>query len=1137
MDLKKLEQKTLRVGGLEGSSLNYFIANHFERALVVYPHSTNLVEERRALEFFAGSESSVAHFPAFESIYDAVREDPRITFERLQLQCHLALGKRSPHFILTNEVALSQKTLKASALEKAMIHFKRSDFVDRDDFVIRLQAAGYVRDELADDHGTFSVRGLLIDIFPPNEKNPLRLEFFGDEVISIRAFDSETQRSLEEREELVIPPCRELILSGGRLLTFRKNLKDYGDARNIAREDRESILVQLENHRELVESRTLLPALGEDLVTLEDYLPKKLPIIFVNRNTGNDELDRFWISEDHDFSELQRLAYGPNELRQKWNWNDYQEQHEVSSLIDPVATNYQTASLSTLRPKILGSKSLEPLFQKIREAQEKDFGIHLVLNNTKRKEALQESLDTAGVETLTKVEWHSGPLFSGFESASLRKIYITERDVFGTKSSARSTGKRVSAKDYLREFSDLQNGDFVVHEEHGVGKFQGLVKLQIDVVVAEFALIEYADADKLYLPIYRLDQISRYVPGDGVAATKLDRLGSNVFLKKKQKAREDILKIAHELLEVAAKRKIGKIIRGPVDESKYQSFCNDFPFELTGDQESTVSDLESDLRKNISMDRLVCGDVGFGKTEVALRAAMFRVLQGAQVAILAPTTLLVEQHFKGFQKRFSPYGIKVERLSGFMTQREQKLTLERVASGETQVVVGTHRLLQNDVQFKNLGFLVVDEEQRFGVKHKERVKKLRANLDILTLSATPIPRTLQMAIVGIRDLSLITTPPETREAVNTYVGSFDKKLIRDACLRELQRSGQILFVHNRVQSIVKLGEELKKFLAEFRIAVGHGQMPDGELEKVMIDFLDHKYDMLLATSIIENGLDIPNANTIFVDHAEKFGLSDLYQIRGRVGRSHRKAYAYFLVHENTALTPDASKRLQVIQSCTELGSGFKVASHDLEIRGSGNLLGEAQSGVIAEVGLELYNEMLHECLAEIRSDNPTEPRPEFQSGYTAYIPESYIPEANVRIGTYRKLNQLASLQELLDFESELLDRFGLYPQEVEQLLQMTGLRCMAAKLKAKSLEVRPSRMVLEFRPETPLDPVKVIKEMGKKVSIDLKGRLVFQFSSAVVNEELLVGSEFKSPVQFDIHTCRAFLKKLAESAGVAILTA
>lgn len=1127
-----MSNELLKFGGLAGSSLPYFISKHFDAGIIVLPHGSgahlpNLQEFQAALQFFS-PESEVLIYPAFESGYDAVREDPQIGFARIKTAIQIARAPKKKRFLISNRIGLLQKTIPADALLKNLLHLRRGGWQERHELITQIQTLGYIRDELAEDRGVFSVRGHLVDIFSPHHELPWRVEFFGDEIVSVRHFDPDSQRSFEELESIEIPPCRELLLRPDSLSEFKKNLKDLGDLKNIPREERESVLLELENHRELIESRVLLPALFRPLQNILSYFQISLPQIHINPEAALEEAERFWKREDADYLELRRLAYSPEHLRSRPDEVFYPSSHLLWSELKPDQKNYQSLSLQDLRSKVLSAKGLEPLHRLVEDLHERNYEIHLVCENKKRESALRESLSG-----LNYLHWHEGPLFTGFESKTFQKAYINERDIFGTRSTLKSIHKRVSAKDYLREFSDLQDGDYIVHEDHGIGRYRGLVTLEISGVTSEFALLEYAESDKLYLPIYRLDQISRYLSGDSLSAPKLDRLGSQVFQKKRARAREDILAVAHELLEVAAKRKSIEMERPKIDLNAYERFCSDFPYELTPDQDSTVADIESDLRKSMPMDRLVCGDVGFGKTEIALRAAMIRVLQGCQVAILAPTTLLVEQHFKGFKKRFAGHKIEVCRLSRFMSDREQKKTLEDIAQGKARIIIGTHRLLQNDIEFNKLGLLIIDEEQRFGVKHKERIKKIRAAMDVLTLSATPIPRTLQMAIAGIRDLSLITTPPEAREAVQTYVGLFDEKLIRDAALRELQRSGQILFVHNRVQSIQKVHDQIKKILPEFRIAIGHGQMDEEQLEKVMSDFIEHKYDILLATSIIENGLDIPNANTVFVDHSEQFGLSDLYQIRGRVGRGHRRAYSYFLIRENTALTPEASKRLQVIQTCTELGSGFKVASHDLEIRGSGNILGEAQSGIISEIGLELYNEMLHECLAEIKHQEAREPLPEMTSGYTAYIPEAYIPDPAVRISTYRKLNSIQNSQELLDFESELLDRFGLYSEEVDHLCQLAHIRCLAGRLSAKSVECRPGKMILELSPKTPLDPVPLMKAFKNSLQIDTRGRLVFPFQSAVTDPALLKDSKFKTAAQFDFFLCRDFLKKLHDFVGAA----
>jgi transcription-repair coupling factor (superfamily II helicase) len=587
--------------------------------------------------------------------------------------------------------------------------------------------------------------------------------------------------------------------------------------------------------------------------------------------------------------------------------------------------------------------------------------------------------------------------------------------------------------------------------------------------------------------------------------------------------------VAHELLEIAASRKLQEIHRPTVAQHKmYKEFTDLFPFDLTPDQDSALAAIELDLKQPWPMDRLVCGDVGFGKTEVALRAAFVSLLSGKQVALLAPTTLLVEQHFRTIQRRLDPFPFKVAHLSRFVSSKDQAKILRDLKDGKLDVVIGTHRLLQTDVHFKNLGLLIVDEEQRFGVKHKEKMKRLRISSDVLTLSATPIPRTLQMSILGIRDLSLIATPPESREAVKTTVGAFDESLIRRACLRERERGGQILFVHNRVQSILNLENRLKKFLPEFRIVVAHGQMKEAELEKRMMTFLDQKADILLSTSIIEHGLDIPSANTLFVDHAEMFGLSDLYQLRGRVGRSSLAAYAYFLIHEDTQLTPEASKRLQVIQSFTELGSGFHVATHDMEIRGSGNLLGMEQSGVIAEVGLELYSEMLQETLSELKRESLSSPLPEINSGYTAYIPDSYLPDPTLRIATYKRLDRLKTLEQVIEFESELLDRFGLYPPEVENLCQLTRLRVMAYELHVASLEVFPGRLSLLFKESTPLTPDTILPLLQKNCTLDPKGRLTFSFESKLRKNDSLDSTAKSPPELHDFKVCRQFLEKLVD---------
>lgn len=1123
-----MSEEYYQCNGLGGSSGLYFVAKHFRRALVLLSSNHSFSDSEKALEFFSGPETPVLSFPSFEFGYSAVREDPTISYRRISALSRSQELQKENFFFLSSAKALSQLSLPKAALKNSTLELKKGEWIERDQLIKRLKGLGYFQDDLAQDQGFFSIRGHLLDLYSPYETKPFRFEFFGDEIVSIRTFDPSNQRSLKELDSAKILPCRELVFNDESLKTARKKLKDLGDSLGVERDERERVFLQITEQKDLLEGRWLLPAFYPELESALAYLPKDLPIVIFDPERAKQELERDLENDKKDYRQLDRLAYSPESLRSDLESLFEKPYHHIDSVLSSVGSSYKVLDLSDLRPQLIRTKNFEPLKQRILSAKEADLQIELVFHNERKMELLKESIP----EVAEIVDWELGPLFPGFESSTLRKFVATERDIFGTKRKT-SSSKNVGATEFLRQFSDLKNGDYVVHDVHGVAFYRGLVQLSVGDQTSEFLLLEYADADKLYVPIYRVDQVSRYVSGDSYASPSLDRLGSGAFEKKKRKAKDDILKVAHELLDLAAARKLSRIDRPKINEELYTEFCHEFPYELTADQETTIRSVESDLQAQKPMDRLVCGDVGFGKTEVALRAAMFRLLQGKQVAVLAPTTLLVEQHFRNFERRFRNFDFKIDQLSRFVSDKQARATVEDIKNGAVDLVVGTHRLFQKDIKFKNLGLLIVDEEQRFGVKHKEKIKKLQSEVDLLTLSATPIPRTLQMAITGIRELSLITTAPETREAVATQVGSFDDELIQRAAQREFLRSGQILFVHNRVKSIYRLKEHLEKVLPKLRIGIAHGQMAESELEKVMIEFVDQKLDLLLATSIIENGLDIPNANTLFVDHAEQFGLSDLYQLRGRVGRGHQKAYSYFLIHDETPLSVEASKRLQVIQSCTDLGSGFRVATHDLEIRGAGNLLGEQQSGLISEVGLELYNQMLEDCLREIKHEGRSEKLPELSSGYSAYIPDHYIPDASVRISTYRRLNRVGSQEKLIDFEDELLDRFGLYPNEVNHLCQLTRLKLYAHLLKASSIDVYPGKMSLVLREETDLQPEKLMNRLGEDLQIQPNGKLVYYFDSALKNTDVDLGKN-ESKELYDFELCRKLLIDLCKMASIPV---
>ncbi len=1122
-----MEPKTHTIHGLAASSPLYFIAEHFDSALVVFPTRVDLSRARETLSYFK-PDAQVLAFPAFERFFEPLKQEPGILYDRLRTQNELIDRQSKQVFVLTNLPALSHRTLSKRRFSTSRLTLKKSDWMSRDKLIMDLSSLGYRRDDLAEDPGFYSVRGFLLDVFLPYRTHPVRIEFFGDEIISIRSFEASSQRSLEELNELIIPPVRELITTSERWSKAKERIKDYGDSRGVGFDEREKLFFDLENNRDVLEPRWLLPAFEEQLETLFDYLPNKIPLVWVDPEEAREDFERAQRDDARSFESLNKLAFPLEQTIDPLSDLLNKSGSELRSLVSAKGLGYQVEGLETLRDRLVKSKSFGPLESLCLDLADKGIKTDLIINSPKRREALLESLEKAR----SHIRFHDGPPFDGFVSTTFQRAFITERDIFGVKRKHSGSAQKTK-EDFLRQFSDLVDGDYVIHEDHGIARYHGLQQLEINGGKTEFLVLEYADNDRLYLPVYRLDKLSRYV-SDEYGSPRLDRLGSTAFAKRKSKIREDILRIAHELLQIAAERRLSRVERQKYDEAKLRAFGDAFAYDLTGDQEQAVQEIQEDLNKNHPMDRLICGDVGFGKTEVAMRAAMIALLRGQQVALLAPTTVLVEQHYRGLQRRFKDFNFKIERLSRFVSAADQKKIADRLKKGEVDLVVGTHRLLGSDIEMNRLGLLIVDEEQKFGVKHKERLKKMRAQVDILTLSATPIPRTLQLSVSGIRELSLITTPPENRESVRTFVAGFEESLIRSAIERELARGGQVLFVHNRVQTIDALSQKLRAWMPKLRFVVAHGQMKETDLEQRMIEFIEGKAELLLATSIIENGIDIPTANTILIDHPELFGLSNLYQLRGRVGRSFQTAYAYFLVHEETRLTPEASKRLQVIQTYTELGSGFNVATHDMEIRGSGNILGEEQSGVIAEVGLELYTQMLQETLREIQNQKPTAPLPELNTGYTAFIPESYIPDASIRILTYRQLNRVRSPAELGELEEELLDRFGFYPPELENFSQLIKIRTLTVPLKAQAIDLFPGRMTIQLGPDTPLEPKKLLPLLGKELSIDPKGRLSYVFESAIKKPQEATSSKGKPPEFEDFERCRALIKKLCDLAQVSV---
>ncbi|MEE9145425.1 MAG: transcription-repair coupling factor, partial [Candidatus Binatia bacterium] len=687
-----------------------------------------------------------------------------------------------------------------------------------------------------------------------------------------------------------------------------------------------------------------------------------------------------------------------------------------------------------------------------------------------------------------------GELTQGFRLPEDRLILITSDEIFGTKRIQRGSTKKSHPSHFITSLSELKQDDYVVHLDHGIGVYRGLKFIKVAGAEGEFLHLEYEGKDRLYLPVDRINLVQKYLGGDG-AHPSLDRLGGTSWEKVKTKTRKSILAMAQELLKVSAAREVhGGHNFSPPDQL-YREFEASFEFEETQDQQQAIEDTLADMQKNKPMDRLICGDVGYGKTEVALRAAFLSVMDGKQVAVLAPTTILAQQHLQTFRHRFRNYPVKVEMLSRFLTTGESQRVLQELAKGLVDVVVGTHRLLQKNVQFKELGLVVVDEEHRFGVSHKERLKRLRHQVDVMSLTATPIPRTLHMSLVGLRDLSIIETPPLDRLAIHTYIAKYDERVIRDAVLREIQRGGQIFFLHNRVETISRIAQKLADLVPEARIAVAHGQMRPRELEKIMLDFSEERTQLLVCSAIIESGLDFPNANTIIINRADRFGLAQLYQLRGRVGRSHRRAYAYLLIPGEKIMTRDAEKRLRALQELDELGGGFKLALHDLEIRGAGNLLGQQQSGQITAVGFELYTEMMKKAVMELQGEAiKPEVEPEIRLGIPAHIPKDYIPDTNQRLLFYKRLASLGDIEELEGLKEELKDRYGPFFPEVENLFLVMYLRRVLKDYLVEQISYNDGKVSLLFHPQSPVDTDRLLDLIKKDTGLyrfSPEGRLSF----------------------------------------------
>ncbi|HEY6119895.1 MAG TPA: transcription-repair coupling factor [Pyrinomonadaceae bacterium] len=1119
------------------------------RFAIVAPATSDLEAWERDLRFWYcaiagkdGCDNEVLLLPASETDPYAGFSPHAETLEKRALSLW-RLTQHSPDFILLTSRALARKMVAPDEVKRLGTFVRRDHELSPEDLVDKLFATGYRREDPVAGVGEFSIRGGIVDVWPPGREAPVRIEFFGDTVDSLREFDPETQLSTGPLREAELPPMRELRISTGDFREWGEQARERWSDPRYARALRDRTAFADEGEA-FVGWEWLVSLVRDTNSTVFDYL-KDVVLVIDEPSTIESYLGDLFQSLDERYAEIEaadEIAPAPSELyltteelRAKI---DQQVRLELRTLGRAAAEIDQEIAQDAESPQVQIGRGrgrrrstflfpiatpasevdwptqsvlryhgrLSDLAERIKQTRDEHFTTLFVMPGLGRAERLTEILSEYQIETQLTLPGETsepapkpvviatvGRLSGGFELPSARLIVHVETDVFDEAGETldrrgaivegrpqKERKKKSKAAAFLSDFRDLRPGDFVVHIDHGIARFGGLQTLDLGPRSGEFMLLYYADEAKLYVPVERLDLVQRYSSAEG-HQPQLDRLGGLGWQKTKAKAKRAMRDMADELLRLYAERKLVGGYAFAVDTPWQQEFEDGFEYVLTPDQETAIEDIKKDMQELVPMDRLLCGDVGYGKTEVAMRAAFKAVMEGKQAAVLTPTTVLAYQHYDTFRNRFAPFPVKVELLSRFRSPKEQKDVVKKVETGAVDVIIGTHRMLSKDVRFKDLGLVVVDEEQRFGVAHKERLKQLKKKVDVLTLSATPIPRTLNMSLSGLRDMSLIETPPRDRLAIQTQVVQFSEHVIKSAIELELARGGQVFFIHNRVETIETVAALVKRLVPQARLAIGHGQLNEKEMERVMLDFIDYKYDVLVATTIIENGIDIPRANTIIINRADAYGLSQLYQLRGRVGRSNRRAYAYLLIPGEQELSPIARRRLAAIREFSDLGAGFRIAALDLELRGAGNLLGGEQSGHMDSLGFDLYTQMLERTVAELRGEAvEDETSVSLNLGVDVAIPDDYISDMGQRLRTYKRVSSARDEQTLNGIRTETQDRYGRLPPSVERLFEYARLRRVAEEIGVVSIDKTPDGIAIKFSEKARVSPDKLREFMSTR---------------------------------------------------------
>ncbi len=1022
-------------------------------------------------------------WPAPEALpYEQLPVDRTTSARRVEIMASLLDG--TAQLVLVPATGLSQIVGLPEILTQERISLAVGERLRLDVMVESALAQGYELLPMVTEPGQISRRGGIIDIFPPASDHAIRIDLFGDEIESIRIFDAETQRSIQRLERVDLLPPLEISLAHAEQAAANLRSLDSSKLRPEVDEEWQRLIRHTE-HRDLRSGIELLaPYLVEQPASLIDYLPDDHLLVFIEPSSVRLSIEQLEAQSEELREALESAGELPEGMRRTYlNWSEVSERLSATRQISfggipigwkpSVARPIEEMSMFATEMTSYGGR-LDRVIERVKELLAEGWAVIVATEQAQRvSEVLEENeiFPRVRKENLAVTRTGSLPpspatveviharLNGGWSNDEIKLLLLTDRELFGYRHVVRPSRQRRSTGN-TPTLERLEPGSFVVHTEHGIAQYAGIVRMTLNDVEREYLLLEYADNDRLYLPVDQIDRITPY-EGGGLAP-KLTRLGSPEWARVKQRVRRAVREMAFDLLQLYAARESAQGAPLGPDSIWDRELEESFPFKETVDQLKAIQDVKGDLEQIRPMDRLVCGDVGYGKTEVALRAAFKAVNSGFQVAILVPTTVLALQHTRSFQSRLAPFPVRIEMLSRLRTRHEQNELIKDLASGQVDIVIGTHRLLQKDVQFKRLGLLVIDEEQRFGVAHKEVLKRARTDVHVMTMTATPIPRTLYMALSGIRDLSVINTPPKDRTPIRTFVTPSGDRLIREAILREISRGGQVYFVHNRVQSIHHVLQHLQRLVPEARFGVGHGQMDEHELEQVMVSFVENEFDVLICTTIIESGVDIPNVNTVIIDQSHHFGLTQLYQLRGRVGRGNHRAYAYLLYDDKRALSQEAVARLEAIQEATELGAGFQIALRDLEIRGAGNILGAEQSGHIAAVGFDLYTRMLTTAVEEVRQGHPIEePEPvSVDLPVQAVIPQNYAGNEEVRVDLYKKFASIRSYGELRDLQEELIDRFGPMPDPVVRLTELARLRIRAGQLGITSIIEREGEIYI-----------------------------------------------------------------------------